>query len=212
MNASQLYRYFASTSARFGILTNGVDYRFFSDLNEPNKMDPTPFLEVNLNDITDPDTKTLKRFSRESFDLDDTLKTALNLKYTTAIKSVLQHQLSQPDGEFVLFLLRREMRDMRQDLREEIQGLRRETRQDIRDMRNHMGRIDSHIAELRERMGQVEGLLKGLRDAFLRRTASQEGRRPCRPLEGGLSGARCSITRIVKGGLPSLLALLKNGA
>ena len=70
--------------------------------------------------------------------------------------------------------LRREMMDLRQDLRglrqetrHEIQGLRQETRQDIRDMRGHLGRIDSHIGELRERMGNVEGLLKGLRDAFV---------------------------------------------
>ena len=70
--------------------------------------------------------------------------------------------------------LRREMMDLRQDLRglrqetrDEIQGLRQEARQDIRDMRGHLGRIDSHIGELRERMGNVEGLLKGLRDAFV---------------------------------------------
>ena len=53
--------------------------------------------------------------------------------------------------------LRHEMRDMRQE---------------IRDMRNHMERIDSHIGELRERVGHVEGLLKGLREIFVRRTAS----------------------------------------
>ena len=46
----------------------------------------------------------------------------------------------------------------------------RGVRQEIRDLRNHMGRIDSHIAELRERMGHVEGLLQGLRDAFIPRT------------------------------------------
>ena len=63
--------------------------------------------------------------------------------------------------------LRREMRGLRQETRDEIQGLRQETRQDIRDMRGHLGRIDSHIGELRERMGHVEGLLKGLRDAFV---------------------------------------------
>ena len=64
--------------------------------------------------------------------------------------------------------LRREMMGLRQhEMRDEIQGLRHETRQDIRDMRGHMGRIDSHIGELRERMAQVEGLLKGLRDAFV---------------------------------------------
>ena len=64
--------------------------------------------------------------------------------------------------------LRREMRDMRQETRGEFH----EVRQEIRDMRNHMEQIDSHIGELRERMGHVEGLLKGLREIFVRRTVS----------------------------------------
>ena len=75
--------------------------------------------------------------------------------------------------------LRREMRDMRQETRDEFHAVRQETRgefhevrQEIRDMRNHMGRIDSHIGELRERMGHVEGLLKGLREVFVRRNVS----------------------------------------
>ena len=63
--------------------------------------------------------------------------------------------------------LRREMMGLRQEMRQDMRGLRHETRQEIRDMRGHMGRIDSHIGELRERMAQVEGLLKGLRDAFV---------------------------------------------
>ena len=60
--------------------------------------------------------------------------------------------------------VRHEMRDMRHEMRD--------MRHEIRDMRNHMGRIDSHIGELRERVGHVEGLLKGLREIFVRRTAS----------------------------------------
>ena len=47
----------------------------------------------------------------------------------------------------------------------------RGVRQEMRDMRSHMDRIDSHIGELRERMGHVEGLLKGLREVFVRRAA-----------------------------------------
>jgi predicted type IV restriction endonuclease len=31
-HASQLYRYFSVTHARFGVLTNGIIYRFFTDL------------------------------------------------------------------------------------------------------------------------------------------------------------------------------------
>ncbi len=35
---SQLLRYFTVTEARFGILTDGITYRFFSDLDQPNVM------------------------------------------------------------------------------------------------------------------------------------------------------------------------------
>lgn len=52
-----------------------------------------------------------------------------------------------------------------------VRGLRQEMRQEMRDIRGHMGRIDSHIGELRERMAHVEGLLKGLRDSLARRIA-----------------------------------------
>ena len=45
---NQLFRYFTVTKARFGILTNGIVYRFFSDLEEANKMDLMPFLEIDL--------------------------------------------------------------------------------------------------------------------------------------------------------------------
>ena len=38
-HASQLYRYFSVTDAKFAILTNGATYRFYSDLNASNKMD-----------------------------------------------------------------------------------------------------------------------------------------------------------------------------
>ena len=38
-HASQLYRYFSVTDARVAVLTNGLDYRFYSDLEQPNRMD-----------------------------------------------------------------------------------------------------------------------------------------------------------------------------
>ncbi|MDE2925395.1 MAG: hypothetical protein OXT71_03250 [Acidobacteriota bacterium] len=59
--------------------------------------------------------------------------------------------------------VRHEMRDMRHEMRGEIHEVRQE-------MVNHMGRIDSQIAELRERIGRVEGLLQGLREVFIPRT------------------------------------------
>jgi len=41
-NLSQLYRYFSVTNARIGVLTNGITYYFYSDLEENNKMDERP--------------------------------------------------------------------------------------------------------------------------------------------------------------------------
>ena len=48
---NQLFRYFTVTKARFGILTNGIVYKFYSDIEEINKMDLIPFLEINLLDM-----------------------------------------------------------------------------------------------------------------------------------------------------------------
>ncbi len=63
--------------------------------------------------------------------------------------------------------VRHEMRGMRHEMRGEIH----EVRQEMRDMRNHMGRMDAHIGDLRQRVGHVEGLLRGLREVFVPRTA-----------------------------------------
>ena len=41
---SQLFRYFHVTKTRFALLTNGIQYRFYTDLEETNKMDEKPFL------------------------------------------------------------------------------------------------------------------------------------------------------------------------
>ena len=47
-----MFRYFGTSKAKFAILTNGQFYRFYTDLDETNKMDETPFLEINILDIS----------------------------------------------------------------------------------------------------------------------------------------------------------------
>ncbi|MBQ1296745.1 MAG: type I restriction enzyme HsdR N-terminal domain-containing protein, partial [Clostridiales bacterium] len=59
---SQLFRYFSTTSAKFGILTNGVQYRFYTDLNNANVMDMVPFLVVDLLDLKDSSVAEMKKF------------------------------------------------------------------------------------------------------------------------------------------------------
>ena len=104
--ASQLFRYYSVTNARVGVLTNGVKYRFFSDLDSPNKMDDKPFYEVDMLNLRDKDLNELKRFTKEVFDPDDLTSVAISLKYTNEIIQILQDELNSPSDEFVKFFAR----------------------------------------------------------------------------------------------------------
>jgi hypothetical protein len=104
-HASQLYRYFSVTEARFGVLTNGIVYWFYTDLDAPNKMDAKPFFEFNLLDVREQDVEELKKFSKSAFDLNGVLSTATELKYTREIKRVMAEQLVAPSDSFVKFFV-----------------------------------------------------------------------------------------------------------
>jgi predicted type IV restriction endonuclease len=100
-HAGQLFRYFHVTAARFGVLTNGLVYRFFTDLEQPNKMDEKAFFEFNILDFKDRDVEELKKFAKLAFDVDTILVTANDLKYTRAIQNRLAEWLNAPSEDFV---------------------------------------------------------------------------------------------------------------
>ena len=104
IHVSQLFRYFSATEARIGVLTNGIVYRFFSDLEKTNQMDSAPFLEFNLLDMQESLLSELKKLTKPSFDLDEVLSTASDLKYTREIKLFLDEQVTEPSQDFVRFL------------------------------------------------------------------------------------------------------------
>lgn len=100
-HAGQLFRYFHVTEARFGVLTNGLVYRFFTDLEQPNKMDEKPFFEFNMLDFNERDVEELKKFAKAAFDLETILTTANELKYTRAIQTRLAEWMINPAEDFV---------------------------------------------------------------------------------------------------------------
>ncbi|SJZ38392.1 type I restriction endonuclease [Garciella nitratireducens] len=102
---SQLFRYFGTTTAKFAILTNGLIYRFYTDLDEPNKMDETPFLEINMLELKDAQIQELKKFHKDNFDLDRIIDTASELKYMGLIRSALKEIFSNPSDDYVRFIL-----------------------------------------------------------------------------------------------------------
>ena len=102
-HASQLFRYFTVTPARVGILTNGIIYRFYTDLDKPNTMDDKPFLEINLLDIKEPLIEELKKFTKKGFNVDDLDIVASELRYTKEIKQIMGNELNSPSDEFIRF-------------------------------------------------------------------------------------------------------------
>ncbi len=106
-HSSQLFRYFTVTKARIAVLTNGVVYRFFSDLEEPNKMDEKPFLEIDLLNVRDNLLAEVAKLSKSQFDLDNMLATASDLKFMREIRAALELQYEQPEEDFVRFFFQR---------------------------------------------------------------------------------------------------------
>ena len=105
VHASQLYRYFSALkSVRFGILTNGVEYKFYSDLDALNRMDDRPFFVFDIMNFQERQVAELKKFTKSAFDLEEILATASELKYTAAIKRIISNEFDNPSEEFVTFL------------------------------------------------------------------------------------------------------------
>lgn len=100
-NASQLFRYFHTTSAKFSILTNGIEYRFYTDLDAPNKMDEKPFFTFDITDIKDAQVEELKKFHKANFDSGNIVNTASELKYTNELKQLMAAEIQNPSPEFV---------------------------------------------------------------------------------------------------------------
>ena len=103
LHDNQLLRYFNVSKAKFGVLTNGIIYRFYTDLAEPNKMDEKPFLEINLLDLKDNQIEELKKFHRSYFDVGTILSSASELKYMGELRTAISKEFASPSPEFVKY-------------------------------------------------------------------------------------------------------------
>lgn len=106
-HASQLFRYFAVTNARIGVLTNGQVYQFYTDLDAPNKMDEKPFLVLDLLDIDDTLIAEIQKLTKDVFDVDSIISAAGELKYIGQIKRTLAAQFKEPEDDWIRFFTSR---------------------------------------------------------------------------------------------------------
>lgn len=97
---SQLFRYFHTTAARFAILTNGIVFRFYTDLVEANKMDETPFFEFRIDDMKEVQIEKLKEFHKSYFNRDSIITIASELKFMSELRNLIVKEISEPTDEF----------------------------------------------------------------------------------------------------------------
>ena len=101
----QLYQYFTPTPAHFGVLTNGVVYKFFSDLEKDNVMDQTPFLEVDIRSADEGDVAHLRQFAKDDFDAEKIKQTVDDNNIINGVKANLEKMYATPGDAFSKVLL-----------------------------------------------------------------------------------------------------------
>ena len=98
---SQLYRYFSITDIQIGILTNGIEYKFFTTGEDNNRMAEKPFLDIDLLNLTKNDIKELEKFVKKNFNINEIVTRADDLKYRNLIKKTLLSEFEDPSDEFI---------------------------------------------------------------------------------------------------------------
>jgi hypothetical protein len=153
----QLFRYFSVTKTRFALLTNGREYRFFSDLEAPNKMDQKPFFVFDILDYSSSALAELAKFSKQDFDVESILADAERLKYISAVKRLLASWMdAPPDG--LVRLIASEVHDGRasSSVREMLSGVIQSAFREI--LRDRMRTRLSPVLEDHEPVDEGEAL------------------------------------------------------
>lgn len=104
-HAGQLFKYFTASRAKFIILTNGIVYKFFSDIEETNVLDKEPFFVFNIADFKPAQIETLSEFCKDNFDIEKAYSNAGDLKYIKQFELVIENEYRSPSDDFVRYLL-----------------------------------------------------------------------------------------------------------
>lgn len=101
LHTAQLARYFAATNAKFAVLTNGTIYQFYTDTEQQNLMDNTPFFTFDILNMTEQNYNILEQFHKTQFNQLSIYNTANSLKTFTQLKNTLKDALNTPSPELV---------------------------------------------------------------------------------------------------------------
>nr|WP_034395223.1 type I restriction endonuclease [Delftia acidovorans] len=101
----QLSRYYNATpEVAISAITNGREWRFFTDLVNKNIMDDKPFLTLHLDKPTDDAAEQLLRFHHDQFQPDALRALAEESIYLSAFRDTIGDILKECDTDFVRYV------------------------------------------------------------------------------------------------------------
>lgn len=106
-NWQQLFKYNAAfVESKFAIMTNGIEYMFYSDFEQENVLDQKPFFVFNINSFSRSDLRTLLKFSRDDF----SKESYLLLKCQVLLNKLIPARILIPAKEYCRFIYNKMLR------------------------------------------------------------------------------------------------------
>ena len=104
-HAPQLSRYFnSSLGVTIGAITNGKEWRFFTDLINTNVMDEKPFLTVDFTKHKAEELVQLAEFRHDNFHVEKLRFFAEENQYIQQFKTVIKKSINEVDIDFVRYV------------------------------------------------------------------------------------------------------------
>ena len=102
IEASQLNGYFGNTEgSKIGVLTNGLEWRFYAEFEEKNKLHKNPFLEINFTEIDDEKIEAFAQFHKNNIDIKQILEDAQDVFFLEGFNGALTEELLNPSDDLI---------------------------------------------------------------------------------------------------------------
>lgn len=106
---NQLRTYYPNikgAESKFGILTNGIHYQFYTDIKDKNILDEDPFFEFDLFNLKDSAILELTNFIK-SADIDNARIRADQLKKQKDVQAIIENLFESPSEDFAKFIAKK---------------------------------------------------------------------------------------------------------
>ncbi len=96
---------FSAYKPKMALLTNGTEYRYYTDFDVPGTMDKNPFFAFNFANLSDSDISTLSKFQKTELRVAESPQFIQSTKYCLLVKKYLQQQFEFATDDFIRHIL-----------------------------------------------------------------------------------------------------------